>query len=438
MLTLQNHPVVHTKPLTDDSPMSKERNRSRSFRFNLAALIEQVRGVVDSVEVPAAGLCKNKILSFGVKYIALKEICNNIPTEDLIPNINTSALIQGSNCFLAFDSTLEIYYASDNICNVFTEPQVYVMKSSIERYISKPSFELLRDKCTGDRERLSLMLELKRPTKCKKFYLNCKKFTLKTRTIWIGTCDMCSVSLSRVTRYTDNFFLDTHWSLHDLLLDPNTVNDMKVSKLGAVKLMGLLNGYFSIDMDLSDRTIVCKSVTIYSDDNFPTHFCGSVFSFNKKMSHNPLVLNDSLVKQLQEPYPMEYSIDQNHRFMNFTKIFCNYCRFKKGTCPVTEQYIQRLLEPSYSNKLLYDTALLGDLVVLEFLCQCFDELLDIYKSDLPLWRRLGSAIGFTAQDLVITKVESMRPDLDVDQMTTVESVGPDLDEDQMCEINVIN
>ena len=423
MLAVQNASIHHSQPLTDNGPMSKERNRSRDFRFNLATLIEQVRAIVDTVEVPAAGLCKNKILSFGVKFIALKEVCNKIASENLMPNLDNSSLMQDSKCFIAFDSALEIYYTTENISNIFTEPQVYVMKSSIERYLTKSSCQLLKEKCSGDRERLSLMLDLKRPTKSKKFYLSCKKYTLKTRTVWIGTCDMCSVSLSKVTRYMDNFFLDTHWSLNDLLLERNTLSDQKVSRLAAIKLMGLLNGYFNIDMDLSDRAIVCKSVTIYSDENFPTHFCGSVFAFNKLVSHNPLSLHDSLVKQLKCSYPVGYSIDQNHRYMAFAKIFCNYCRVKEGCCPLTEQYIQLLLDPENSNKLLFDHTIPGDLVALEFLCQCFEELYEIYKTDLPLWRRLGSSIGFTTRDLIITKVESIRHDQEVDQMTYINVIS---------------
>lgn len=394
---------------SDEQPLSKERHRSRSFRLNLAALIEEIRGIIDSPEVPATGLCKNKVLSFGVKYIVLKDILNTIPREDVVLNtVNTSALNQDTRCFIAFDSSLEIYYTSKNIAQIFTEPQSYVMKSNLARYLSSAASSTLIEKCKADREKVSLMLDLKRATRSKKVYLRCKKYCLKTRTVWIGSCDMCSVSISKMTRYTDNFFLDTNWSLYDLLLDNDQgLRDHNCRRLEAIKLMGLLNGYFTVDLDLADRGILCKGITIYSDDNFPVYFCGSIFSFNKFDSNNTISLQQSLACQSQNPYPLGYSIDKHQRYMEFTKIFCNYVRLKRGNSAQIEQYLNLLLDPQNANKLLYEVSNTEDSMVLEFLEHCFEELYEIHKTDLPLWRRLQGAIGYTVGDIIITNVTSV-------------------------------
>ena len=400
-------------PMTSDpdQPLSKERHRSRSFRLNLAALIEEIRDIIDSPEVPATGLCKNKVLSFGVKYIVLQDIINSIPKEDVVLNtVNTTALDQDARCFIAFDSSLEIYYTSKNIAQIFTEPQSYVMKSNLNRYLSSSASATLMQKCSANRDKISLMLDLKRATRSKKIYLRCKKYCLKTRNVWIGSCEMCSVSISKMTKYTDNFFLDTHWSLYDLLLDSDQSMklDQKCKRLDAIKLIGLLNGYFTVDLNLSDRGILCKGVTIYSDDNFPVYFCGSIFSFNKYDSNNTLSLQQSLAKQISNPYPLGYSIDKHQRYMEFTKIFCNYVRLKRGNSRQIEQYLNLLLDPQNVNKLLHEGNNLEDTLVLEFLEHCFEELYEIHKTDLALWRRLQGAIGYTVGDLIITNVTSMQ------------------------------
>lgn len=397
-------------PSEADPPLSKERHRSRSFRLNLASLIEEIRGIIDSPEVPATGLCKNKVLSFGVKYIVLKDILNSIPKEDVVLDaVNTSALNQDTRCFIAFDSSLEIYYTSKNIAQIFTEPQSYVMKSNLKRYLSSSASHTLVEKCSANRDKVSLMLDLKRATRSKKIYLRCKKYCLKTRTVWIGSCEMCSVSISKVTKHTDNFFLDTHWSLYDLLLDnDHSLREHNCKRLEAIKLIGLLNGYFTVDLDLSDRGILCKGITIYSDDNFPVYFCGSIFSFNKYDSNNTISLQQSLAKQISNPYPLGYSIDKHQRYMEFTKIFCNYVRLKRGNNHQIEDYLNLLLDPQNANKLLYDVTNSEDRLVLEFLEHCFEELYEIHKTDPALWRRLQGAIGYTVGDIIITNVTSVK------------------------------
>lgn len=397
-------------PLQQEQPLSKERHRSRSFRLNLAALIEEIRGIIDSPEVPATGLCKNKVLSFGVKYIVLKDILNSIPKEDVVLNtVNTSALDHDTRCFIAFDSSLEIYYTSKNIAQIFTEPQSYAMKSNLKRYLSSSASKTLMEKCSAGREKVTLMLDLKRATRSKKIYLRCKKYCLKTRTVWIGSCEMCSVSISKMTKYTDNFFLDTHWSLYDLLLDSDqNLRDHNCKRLEAIKLIGLLNGYFTVDLDLSDRGILCKGITIYSDDNFPVYFCGSIFSFNKHDSNNTISLQQSLAKQISNPYPLGFSIDKHQRYMEFTKIFCNYVRLKRGNNRQIEQYLNLLLDPQNANKLLYEVTNSENTLVLEFLEHCFEELYEIHKTDPALWKRLQGAKWYTVGDIIITSVTSVK------------------------------
>lgn len=423
MLSMQN-PIESFPP--GHAPISKERHRSKSFRLSLAALIEEIRGIIDSPEVPATGLCKNKVLSFGVKYIVLQDILRSIPHENIVQTVNTSDLNQDSRCFIAFDSSLEIYYTSKNISQIFTEPQSYVMKSNLQRYLSSTSSSLLVEKCGGSRDRISLMLDIKRGTRNKKIYLKCKKYCLKTRTVWIGSCDMCSLSLSKTSKHTDNFFLDTHWTLYDLLLDNEywtsqnlKSNNLAPKKLGAIKLMGLLNGYFTVDLDLAERGILCKGITIYSDDNFPVYFCGSVFSFNKYDSNNTISLQKSLTNQIENPYPLGYSIDKHQRYMEFTKIYCNYVRLKHGSNARVEQYLNLLLDPQNLNMLLYEISEPQEGLILEFLERCFDELYEIHKTDPPMWRQMQKAIGYTVCDIIIKDVVSVNNTMETDEYITI-------------------
>ena len=393
----------------DTVGFSKERCRSRTFRLSLAALIEEIRGIIDSPEVPATGLCKNKVLSFGVKYIVLKDILKAIPRENMMPSFNTTAFDQDSRCFIAFDSNLEIYYTSTNIAKMFTEPQSYVMKSNLSRYLSPAAHHTLSTKCSGNRDKISLMLSLKRAAKARKIFLKCKKYVMKTRTVWIGSCDMCSMSVSRVTEYTNSFFLDTHWSLRDLLGEQNN-KELAVKRLEVVHLMGLLNGYFSVDLDLTERGILCKGITIYSDDNFPVFFAGTVFSFHKFRRNNKLSLHQSLSKQTKCPYPLGYSMDKHKRYMEFSKIFCNYVRLKHGNEAQIQDYLSLLLDPRNVDELLYETDL-DNGIILDHLGQCFHELYEIHKTDLNLWRRLQGAIGYTVGDLVIKSVVSVHEEI---------------------------
>jgi len=403
--------------LSGDPPLSKERNRSRSFRLTLAALIEEIRTLIDSPEVPATGLCKNKVLSFSLKYIILKDIIKSLPHDNVYPSLNTSDLSQDSRCFIAFDSSFEIYYTSQNIARIVAEPQSFVMKSNLSRYLSTNTVNLLQKKCTGGAEELSLMLDLKRTAKSKKVYLKCKKYNLKTRTIWLGSCDMCSLSISQITKFTKNFFLDTHWSLYDLLInDSEREIDTNLRKLEAIKLMGLLHGYFSVDLDLVDRGTLCKGITIYSDDNFPVYFCGSIFSFNKFDLNNQISLQKSLDQQQENPYPLDYTIDKDRRYMVFTKMFCNYVRVKHGSDARIMRYLNLLLDPASTCKLLDEEQHPGELLILRILEQCFEELYEIHKTDIVLWRHLQTNIGFTASDIVIKDVSTLQPDSRLEQV----------------------
>lgn len=397
---------------TETISRQKEKLRSKCFRLSLSAVINDLRHCVDSQEVPAMSLCKNKVLLSAIKYLALKDVIMRSPQHNH-EDLSNMDHIQSTRCLIAFDNSLEIHYASNNIELFLSESQSSVLRSSMDRYLMESSIARLRSKCINTHgQEVSIMVNLKRSMH--RILLKGKCHVLKTRLVFVGTGSMCSEFISSSFEEIQTFFLDTRWSLYELfyanrLSDSHDkpLNHLKAQQFELVKFVSMFHGYFSIDIGpLGDGhffNMIAKGVTVYSEDDFPLYIVGKMFSFDN-ISYDKTLLQKADHHFKQSPYPLGCNIGSERNISAFIKIYCNYVQLKFNGDEDIKNAINELLDVKCQNNF---AGIKIKVSMLEKIQLCFDELRDIYNCNNSLWQHLRTTIGYTVNDIVIKDVQSL-------------------------------